>query len=68
MRVFTVNDHDGPWPWASVVVAESGSQAQLMLDRDLRRRGLKPYSEQPYAVVELPLDGPSVRVLADGDF
>jgi hypothetical protein len=69
MRVFTCTDHAGLWVGvASVVVADDEEGARALLDAELTSRKLSASDKEPYTLSEIPLSGPSVRVLQDGDY
>lgn len=69
MRVFVCTDHDGHYPVgvASVVIAESESEARSLLDVELRRNGLKDSLVNPYGLREVPLVAAAI-VLNNGDY
>jgi hypothetical protein len=68
LRVYSVSDHDSHLPWSagSVVVAKNRAEARRILDKELVRRSLAPFSERPYTLVEIPLDLPFASVLSEG--
>ena len=68
LKVYSVSDHDSHLPWSagSVVVAKNRAQARRILDKELVRRSLAPFSEKPYTLIEVPLDLPFASVLAEG--
>jgi hypothetical protein len=70
LKIFYCIDHNGHWPVgvASLIVAETKEQAQALLDAELVSRYLKPYSEEPYTLIELDTSVPGVTVLRDGDY
>jgi hypothetical protein len=70
MKVWTCNDFQGLYPVgsAAVIVAETEVEARKELDGQLWLMMLKQDPDQPYHLVELPLDYPNVVILVDGNY
>jgi hypothetical protein len=70
VRLFFCTDHASVWPVgvASVVVASDEDEARSLLDAELVGRGLKPYADEPYTLLEANHDKPGAYVLRDGDY
>ena len=67
VKTYWCTDHDLHYPvgCASIVVAESEEKATELLDIELVKHGLKPYSEHEYHFIELKY---GARVLRDGNY
>ena len=69
MKIFYCEDHDTLWPVGatSIMSAPDKESAKIILERALKDAGLKTFDEEPYTLIELPLDKP-VIVFNDGDY
>lgn len=70
MRLFTCTDHDLHYPvgCASIVIADNEAHAIELLDAALIGKGLKPFSQEPYTLIEIDLSKPQAVILRDGDY
>ena len=69
MKLFTCDNHAGHWPVgaASIVIAESETDARYLLDEELLSRSLDP-GNPPYTLKEVDMTKPQAIVLDDGDY
>lgn len=69
MNVYTCNNFKGHWPVgsAAVVVAEDSDQARMLLNTELKLRGLKQDVDK-LKLVRLRTLTEKVRILCDGDY
>ena len=70
MPVFVCTDHDQHWPvgGASIVVADTESEARKLLDAELVSDGLKPHAQEPYTLVAVDLARHHATILCDGNY
>ena len=72
MKLFTCTDHDGFWPVgvASVIIAPNKKRAQELLDAELLERNLMTFAQQeePYELIEVPLNKSKAIILCDGNY
>jgi hypothetical protein len=69
VNVYTCNNFKGHWPVgsAAVVVAEDSDQARMLLNTELKLRGLKQDVDK-LKLVRLRTLTEKVRILCDGDY
>ena len=70
MKLFYCEDHDAKWPVpvCSIIIAKDENQARDLLDEQLKERGLKTFSEEPYSLVKVPQQKPVAIVISDGEY
>lgn len=61
MKLYICTNHDGVCSLGqSVIVAKDKTDARELLDKKLIDRGLMPYKDFPYTLIEVDLSGPGV--------
>ena len=70
MKLYYCKDHAGYWPIgvASIILASSEEEAKDLLDEELKSRGLKTYSEEPYTLTKIPQTRSCVTIINDGNY
>ena len=70
MRIFVCTDHATVFPvgGASVIVAESETEAVKLLDAMLRLRGLEDSMLHPYTLTEVAAEKAQAVILRDGEY
>lgn len=70
MKIYVIKDHDRHWPVgaASMVIARNKEEAIKLLDKELIKRGLKPYKDKPYNLIKVSQAKPVAVVLCDGNY
>lgn len=65
-KVFCCLNHDAPTALkpASVIIAKSKSEARVLLDKELEKRGLNTFSSRAYDLAEIELDISKVYLLS----
>jgi len=69
MKIFTAKKFTGYWPvgTAAVIVARNVKEAVMLLEEELKKRGLSQ-KISPDSLVELNLNKETVVILRDGNY
>lgn len=70
MRIFVCTDHDGHYPVgvASVIAAEHMHDAKKLLDDELKKAGLRDFSQSQYTFKEINTMEANAVILNDGNY